>query len=532
MKVESAAAAPDAPVASPRAPRGGSQSRALLLAMVVGGVLAIAAVLRFLTESDLWLDEALTVNIAKLPLSELTRALRHDGAPPLYFVLLHTWMRVFGTSDVAARALSGLLGLAMLPLAYLAGRRLGGTDPSRRRWVAWSAALVVAASPYAIRYSTEARMYVLAMVLVLLGYLAMWRAVERGTVGALVGVALVTAALLYTQYWSLFLIGVVGLVQLWRAFRTSGPPRENAARIVGAILLGGVLFLPWLSVFEFQMQHTGTPWDTPASPVTNTALGIVDFAGGRVAEGWTAALPLVLLAVLALTARTVDARRIEVDVRTVPGVRWEWLVGTATMALGMVLSAATGTGFQSRYAAVVYPLFALAVAYGVLAFGDARIRAAILALLVVVGFVGGVRNAVTSRTAATDVVAPIVARARAGDVVGYCPNQLGPAASRLIPAELRVRQLTFPDLRPPETVDWVDYASRNARASVGRYANGLLARAGRHAIWMVWSPGQRTLGRKCEEVLDALARSRPAVTDVPLVHDAGLEVLGLRRYGP
>ena len=534
MKVESAAPAPApvAPVASPRVPRGGSRSRAVLLAVVLGAVLVVASALRFLTESDLWLDEALTVNIAALPLSGLTHALKHDGAPPLYFVLLHVWMRIFGTSDFAVRALSGLLGLAMLPLAYLAGRRLGGDDPSRRRWVAWSAVLVVAASPYAIRYSTEARMYVLAMVLVLLGYLTMWRAVERATFGALAAVALVTAALLYTQYWSLFLIGAVALVQIWRAFRTSGAARENAARIVGAILLGGVLFLPWLSVFEYQLQHTGTPWDTPASPLTNTALGIVDFAGGRVAEGWTAALPLVLLAVLALTARAVDARRIELGVRTVSGVLCERLVGAVTIVVVMLLSAATGTGFQSRYAAVVYPLFALAVAYGVLAFGDTRIRAAILALLVVVGFVGGVRNAVASRTSATDVVAPIVDRAHAGDVVGYCPDQLGPAASRLIPGELRVRQLTFPDLRPPETVDWVDYASRSARASVERYVNGLLARAGRHAIWMVWSPGQRTLGRKCEEVLDALARSRPAVTDVPVRHGAGLEVLGLRRYGP
>ena len=43
------------------------------------------------TRSALWLDEALTVNIARLPLSQLQDALKHDGAPPLYYVLLHFW---------------------------------------------------------------------------------------------------------------------------------------------------------------------------------------------------------------------------------------------------------------------------------------------------------------------------------------------------------------------------------------------------------------------------------------------------------
>lgn len=503
--------------------------RAVLLPVVVGAVLAVAVVLRFLTTSDLWLDEALTVNLAKLPLSELTGALKHDGAPPLYYALLHGWMQVFGTSDLAVRALSGVLGVAMLPLAYLAGRRLGGEGP-RGRGVAWSAVLVVAASPYAIRYSTEARMYMLAMVLVLLGYLALWRAVDRPSLGALAAVALVTAALLYTQYWSFFLVGVVGLLQLWRAVRARDAERPNGWRVVGALGVGCLLFVPWLPTFVYQLEHTGTPWDTPASPLTSTAIGVVDFAGGQVAEGWALVLPLVLLALLALTAHAVDARRVELDLRTVSGVRWEWLVGGATIAAGMGLSVVVGTGFQARYASVVYPLFALAVAYGLLSFGDVRIRIAVLAFVVVAGFVGGVRNLVTNRTEAGAVVAPIVAHARAGDVVGYCPDQLGPAVARLVPAGLGVRQLSFPGLRPPGIVDWTDYADRNARASVDEYVRGLLDRAGRHTIWMVWSPGHRTFGHKCEDVLNVLTKTRPSATDVSTRHGDGEETMGLRRY--
>ena len=96
--------------------------------IVVVGVVALVAgaVLRFSTTSSLWLDEALSVNIARLPAGDLVRWLRHDGHPPLYYLLLHVWTDVFGTGDVAVRALSGVFGLLTLPLAWIAGRRRGG----------------------------------------------------------------------------------------------------------------------------------------------------------------------------------------------------------------------------------------------------------------------------------------------------------------------------------------------------------------------------------------------------------------------
>ena len=46
--------------------------------------LAGATAARFVTRSDLWLDEALTTNISRLPLGEIGPWLRHDGAPPLF----------------------------------------------------------------------------------------------------------------------------------------------------------------------------------------------------------------------------------------------------------------------------------------------------------------------------------------------------------------------------------------------------------------------------------------------------------------
>ena len=270
---------PAAPTRAPSSARAAGPARFLVPA-ALATVLVVAIVFRFLTTSDLWLDEALTVNIAKLPLSELQHALRQDGAPPLYYVLLHGWIQVFGSGDVAVRALSGVLGLVLIGLSYVAGLRFGADD-RERRWSAWAAVLVVASSPYAIRFSTEARMYMLAMVLVLFGYLGVQRMIEEGpSIGRFVSVALTTAALLYTQYWALFLLAVVGVVMVLRAWRAPELERRQPRMVLLAMVAGGLLFLPWISDFLYQLAHTGTPWDTPATPPTAAALGIIDFVGG------------------------------------------------------------------------------------------------------------------------------------------------------------------------------------------------------------------------------------------------------------
>ena len=140
------------------------------------------------------------------------------------------------------------------------------------------------------------------------------------------------------------------------------------------------------------------------------------------------------------------------------------------LGLGLTLAYVSGTAFQTRYSAMCFPLYLLAVALGFLCFRDRRVQVGLLTIAVAIGFVSGVRNARTDRTQATQVAAAIRAEARPGDVVGYCPDQVGPDVSRLLPARLGLRQYAYPLLADPARIDWVDYAARNRRASPARYA--------------------------------------------------------------
>lgn len=500
--------------------------RITLLPIAVGAVLVASVVLRFWTQSDLWFDEALSVNIARLPLSEIPDALRHDGHPPLYYFLLHFWIDVFGIGDSAVRALSGVLAVVTLPLAWFAGRRLGG------RPVAWTTVLVFATSPYAFRYATEARMYSLVMLLVTGGYLALRRALEVPSLGRLALVAAITGALTLTQYWNLYLIAAVGVGLLYLTRKAADAAGRRAPlRVLIAMVIGSLAFVPWLSSFLEQMAHTGTPWAEPQYPWVNLPNTLITFAGDA-KDGEAALLGffLLVLPLLGVFGRGLDRRRLELDLHTQPAVRWEAAAMLGALLLGTVFSYLTGTTFHPRYAATIFPLFVLVAAFGVTVFLSPRVRFVVVALVVVLGFAGAIRNVVTDRTQASEVADVIAAEHGAGDLVVYCPDQTGPSVSRLLRDITDLRQVTFPAFAAPQRVNWTDYLDRIDRADPREFAADVLRRADGATIWYVLSPGLLHQ-EKCGEIANILAESRPSVEKVT-PDDSTYEFEGVTEFRP
>ena len=72
----------------------------------------------------LWLDESITVYQASQSIAGIIESLAGGVHPPLYHILIHFWMVAFGSSEVALRSFSVLVGVLAIPAAYWAGRRL------------------------------------------------------------------------------------------------------------------------------------------------------------------------------------------------------------------------------------------------------------------------------------------------------------------------------------------------------------------------------------------------------------------------
>jgi mannosyltransferase len=478
-----------------------------VLGALGGAVVVAAVVLRFVTRSDLWLDEALSANIAALPLARIPDALRHDGFPPLFYWLLHLWTAVLGDGDTAVRALSGVAAVAAVPVAWFAGRRLGGPR------AAWATTLVLATSPFAIRYATEARMYALLSLLSLLGYLAVARALERPSAGRLVAVAAAAAALVLLHYWALYLVVVVLAALALRAVRARDPA---ALRVLLAGGAGALALVPWLGVLRYQLEHTGTPWTAGTQPFTALTSSVAAWGGGPGIVAKVLGTVLVALAVWAVVA--------------CPPARTVAAIAVATFVLAVAVGTVSESAFQPRYTAVIAPLVVLLAGVGLARLPDVRLAAGALVVVLVLGLVGGVREARLQRTQGGEVASVIAAEAAPGDVVVYCPDQLGPATARHLPHD--VPQEPFPLGGDPRFVDWVDYEDRNEDADPAAFAEDLLRKADRTGsrIWYAWAYGYRTYGTTCEAIVDLLrATGRPATTVVARRTDVD-EDMELIRY--
>jgi len=244
---------------------------------------------------SLWVDEGMSVGIASHSLTEIPAVLVRDGSPPLYYVVLHLWMGLFGSSEVAVRSLSLVIALVAIPVAWWAGRALFGGR------VGWVAAVLVAFSSYLTVYSRGARMYTLVVVLglvVVAAFLQVFVLRRRRLMAVLV---IGLAALLYTHHWGLFLAAAL-IVTLPVCILASDGDRRGAMVDAGIAFVGvAVLYAPWVPTLVAQVRGTGAPWSR--TPGGADAVGsIPSVLGGP----WVS---LVLgLAVVALAVRLVRRR--------------------------------------------------------------------------------------------------------------------------------------------------------------------------------------------------------------------------------
>lgn len=135
--------------------------RSTLIAVAAITLLALILRLHNLTYHSLWFDEAVSARWAGSSVArilEVGLTLVEDRLPPLYYLALRGWTRLFGEGELALRLLSVALGVILIPLLFATGSLLFN------RPVALLFALLAALNPFLIWYSQEARMYALAAV--------------------------------------------------------------------------------------------------------------------------------------------------------------------------------------------------------------------------------------------------------------------------------------------------------------------------------------------------------------------------------
>jgi uncharacterized membrane protein len=220
---------------------GACAGQAVAAGLTAAAVLS-AVVLRWfhLEAQSLYADEGQTIFAASLSPAGIVRFTHGIDHPPLYFLLLHYWIAVFGNTVFALRALSALFGTLSLPVFYLLAKRVL-KDSMAVAVAMW----LFAFSMMQVWYSQEARSYELASFFALVGIYGLVVFLEKRSAASFAAVVLSTTAMLYLHNMMLFYVIALNVVWLIypseRAWRT-----ERLKDLLVADVVAGVLYLPWL----------------------------------------------------------------------------------------------------------------------------------------------------------------------------------------------------------------------------------------------------------------------------------------------
>lgn len=159
-------------------------------------IAAVAIGLRIVyLDTDFWYDEACSWVTAKqtFPAGIIenlkTLDLQHT---PLYFFLLHFWMKLFGDSEIAMRILSLIFGLGSIPLVYTAAKKI--TTEKQ----ALIAGALAATSPVMVIFSVEVRMYPIVVFLVLLSLNYLIDFEQKNDIKSLIKIVIANILIPYT----------------------------------------------------------------------------------------------------------------------------------------------------------------------------------------------------------------------------------------------------------------------------------------------------------------------------------------------
>lgn len=203
------------------------------------------------------LDEAQSIWVSTKSVSQILQLDAQDVLVPLYELLLHVWMQIFGSSVLAARSFSFIFFLATLPALYSLAKE------TNNKRVAMITITLFSLSPFIMWYSSEARMYTLFAFVTTLNQLFFVRFISSAGRSSKAGYVVTTILGLYTHYFFIFLLAAQFFYLLWRTLAKPEyevwvkddiqKPQSRSKRLlfihIFLIMIAGIFFIPWMVYF-------------------------------------------------------------------------------------------------------------------------------------------------------------------------------------------------------------------------------------------------------------------------------------------
>ena len=400
------------------------KSKKVILLLLL--ILAIGSFLRFydLGAESLWGDEAHSVVVSLSDIPSLIAKSTAGSHLPLYFIILHFWINLFGISEVAIRALSAIFGVLSILATYGIGCLLFN------RKVGLIGSFLCAISFYHIQYSQEARPYALLLFLSLLSFLFFIQILKRDNKWNYLGYLLASILLVYNHVFGLLVIAVQVsfLLLFWAKY---SPQRLKLIAIQAAAVIA---LLPGVVIISHRAVGMVTKgfW-VPEPTLSSMLITVFYFAGRRweilliffclaaiapfaiqgIGHRWSLRKPLASVKSLSRHIRVESVEEILLLVM--------WLI--LPILLAFIISKVIMPVYVSKYLIWASPALYLLVAKGL---SNLRVKWVIYPVLLIIVLLGVPRleryYANYQKPQWRDVTAFVEFNSRENDVILYSPR--------------------------------------------------------------------------------------------------------------
>lgn len=188
----------------------------------------------FLDQASVAWDEPFTIYHAQMSAKGIIRHLFNGNNPPGFELILHAWIKLFGTSAFSVRFLPCVFSSLTAMMVFL----LGNKAFSYR--IGLVTALIFTCSNFHLFFAHEARVYALFGLLTVTSVYLFFAMVQTKRKRYAFALALVNGMLLYCHYFGFFVLAIEGLAVLLIAGLRKAHFLRFALTFTGSLLL----FLP------------------------------------------------------------------------------------------------------------------------------------------------------------------------------------------------------------------------------------------------------------------------------------------------
>jgi len=185
---------------------------------------------------SLWGDEAFSAVAAQRPFFEMIAVVAKDTSPPLFYIIMWTWFKIFGSSEIAIRSLTLLFYLGTISFVFLLVKKL------YNKKAAFWATLLTLFNPFLFPYAFEGRMYFSLLFFTVASYYFLASKNRWGYIAA-------ATAAIYSHHFAFL---AIFSQFVWQIF--DQPNKKNIIKVVKDYLIIGALYIPWL--YPLYLQTT------------------------------------------------------------------------------------------------------------------------------------------------------------------------------------------------------------------------------------------------------------------------------------